>query len=101
MLPTYGHIVRDAELFIAGGHRVTIDAQRPNDLDALVRVEVDGQPTERLEWGAAHPETRRLEYDLCDRTGTVRGLIGLERAANVGGRFSGARFTRVHLEPCA
>lgn len=95
-----GHVVRDAELFIEGGNRLVVDVFEPADADALVRFEVDGEPTERLEFGPERPDMRRVRYDLCDREGVVRGRIGLERAADIGGRFSGGRVTRARLEPC-
>jgi hypothetical protein len=99
-LDTDGQVVRDVDLYMAGGHRVTMEVVEPNDGDAGVRVEVDGERTERLDFGGTNPDGRQVTYDLCDRTGAVKGLIGLERASDIGGRFSGARFLRVRLTPC-
>jgi hypothetical protein len=99
-LETDGQVVRDVELQAAGGHRVTIDVAEPNDGDAVVRVDLGGSPVRRLEFAADDRPERRLRFDLCDQPGPAAGRIGLERASDIGGRFSGARVTRVRLEPC-
>ncbi|HEX8206293.1 MAG TPA: hypothetical protein VF587_09565 [Solirubrobacteraceae bacterium] len=99
-LETDGHVVRDVELHAAGGQRVTMDLRAPDEGDAVVRVDLGGSDVKRVEFGGDPELVRQVRFDLCDETAAATGLIGLERASDIGGRFSGARVMKVHLEPC-
>ncbi|HEX8085591.1 MAG TPA: hypothetical protein VF529_14960 [Solirubrobacteraceae bacterium] len=96
-----GQVVRDVDLRMARGRRVTMLFQQPTGSGQYAKVGVELAGTRRdLQFGDGQPAERRVTVAACGDD-VVSGRIELQNAAQVGGdRFSGARLVWARLEPC-